>query len=356
MNKNTLSEKIDLLSLDENELKMLSTEMGEPSYKGTQIFSWLHKGAAIEEMSNLSIAFRQKLAEKTYVHLPEVEKKLVSKIDGTVKYLFKLHDGECVESVLMHYKYGYTLCLSTQAGCRMGCKFCASTIAGFSRHLLPSEILGQILAAQKESQVHISHLVLMGIGEPLDNYVHVIKFLKLVSAPGGLNISCRNISLSTCGLADKIVQLANEKLPVTLSVSLHCPNDQKRSELMPINKKFSIDELLKACQYYFSATKRRISFEYALIANKNDAKTDADELSRLLLNYLNTNAFHVNLIPINEVSERNFKRSSKQHAENFVNNLAVYGINATIRRKLGSDINASCGQLRSQHPKTNTNL
>ena len=274
----------------------------------------------------------------------------MSAIDGTVKYLFSLDDGNCIETVVMRYEHGITICISSQAGCRMGCRFCASTIDGKARDLLPSELLGQIISAERDLGERISGVVMMGIGEPLDNYDNVVKFLRLVGDPDGLNIGYRHISLSTCGIAPKILDLANEELPITLSISLHASNDEKRSEIMPINRKHPIGELLDACRKYFLVTGRRISFEYTLISGKNDTVGDAEELASLLNSKLrpksDTMPIHVNLIPVNEVEERDFVRSGKKAISAFSATLEKRGIRATVRRKLGSDINASCGQLR----------
>ena len=335
--------KTDILSLYPEELKTILAD--QPSYRIKQLFSWLHKGFIFDEMTNLPKSMREDLKESCYIALPEILKKFTSKIDGTVKYLYKLHDGQCIESVVMKYKHGNTICISSQAGCKMGCKFCASTKNGFARNLTPSEMLGQILVAQKDLDLRISNIVLMGIGEPLDNYDNVIKFLRLVSNDEGLNIGLRHISLSTCGVVDKIYSLMEENLPLTLSISLHHSSDVSRSELMPINKKWNIDQLLTACKDYFDKTGRRISFEYAVISGVNDNEQQANSLADLLNKKLPNIPFHVNLIPVNPVEGTNFTAKSKS-AEIFRSNLEKRGINATIRRKLGSDINASCGQLR----------
>ena len=335
--------KTDILSLFPDELaKFLENE---PSYRVKQLFSWIHKGATFDEMTNLPKKMREELAEKAYIALPEILRKYVSKLDGTVKYLFKLTDGQCIESVVMKYKHGNTICISSQAGCKMGCKFCASTQNGWVRNLTPSEMLGQVLVAQNDTGLRISNIVLMGIGEPLDNYDNFMKFLRLVSLDEGMNIGLRHVSLSTCGVVDKIYCLAEENLPVTLSVSLHHSNDEDRSALMPINKKWNIDSLLDACRVYFEKTGRRISFEYAVISGVNDNKSQADRLADLLMRKLPKMPFHVNLIPVNTVEGTGFTSEMKS-AQIFQANLEKRGINATVRRKLGSDINASCGQLR----------
>ncbi len=337
------NQKTDILSLFPEELvKLLENE---PKYRVKQLFGWLHKGANFDEMTNLPKKMRDTLNEATYIALPEILKKYVSKIDGTVKYLFKLYDWQCIESVVMKYKHGNTICISSQAGCKMGCKFCASTQNGWARNLTPSEMLGQVLVAQKDTGLRISNIVLMGIGEPLDNYDNVIKFLHLVSLDDGLNIGLRHISLSTCGVVDKIYSLAEEGLPVTLSISLHHSNDTDRSALMPINKKWNIDALLTACKVFFEKTGRRISFEYAVISGVNDNAVQANALANLLNTKLPGIPFHINLIPVNSVEGTGFTSGNKSVLQ-FQGNLEKKGVNATIRRKLGSDINASCGQLR----------
>ena len=336
-------EKIDILSLSYNELEKEIIEIGEPKFRAKQIYGWIMKGAWGKEMKNLPTSLIEKLDNHFIFTLPTVEKRLVSKIDGTKKYLFKLYDGELIESVFMKYEHGNTLCISSQVGCRMGCKFCASTLLGRTRDLLPSEMLGQIISAQRDTGERISNVVMMGIGEPLDNYDNTIKFLKLVSADEGLNIGLRHISVSTCGLVDKIDALSNEGLPITLSISLHAYDNDVRSEIMPVNKKYSIEELLTACQRYFEKTSRRISFEYTLIAGKNDTEEGAVALASVIKKYIKSPC-HVNLIPLNEVKET--RLSTSKNVAGFKNKLISLGINATVRRRLGSDINASCGQLR----------
>ena len=306
--------------------------------------SWMLRGVELDDMTNLPAALRARLSESAEVGVPTVARRLVSSIDGTVKYLFRLSDGQCVESVVMKYEHGNTICVSTQVGCRMGCRFCASTIGGLVRHLRPGEILGQVIAAQRDTGERIDGIVLMGIGEPLDNYNNVIKFLRLVGSPDGLNIGYRHISLSTCGLADRIPRLAEEHLPITLSISLHAVSDNERSEIMPINRRFNIDTLLCACRDYFDKTGRRISFEFTLIAGKNDDSVHAARLASLLHRYFGSEPCHVNLIPVNEVKEREFRRSPR--SRQFCEELCRLGVNATVRRHLGADINASCGQLR----------
>ena len=340
--------KIDLYSMLPTELEEYFISIGEPKFRAKQVFARLHKGERIDEITNLSKKLRQKLLEETLDTLPIVEEKLVSKIDGTVKYLFRLHDGSCIESVFMRYNHGNTLCISSQVGCRMGCKFCASTIGGKVRDLYPSELIGQVIAAERDSGERISNIVMMGIGEPLDNYDNVIQFLKLVNHPDGLNIGYRHISLSTCGVVDGINRLADENFPITLSISLHASNDERRSEIMPINKKWNVDALLSACVSYYKKTGRRISFEYTLISGKNDSIADATELSQVLKNAFRGSGapLHVNLIRVNEVKETGFKKGSAESVNAFAATLEKQGITATVRRKLGSDVNAACGQLR----------
>lgn len=352
-----MTDKTDLLSLDKAELIAFFEQIGEPKYRASQLFTQMHKGILLDEITNISKATKAKISASAYYSLPKIAKKLVSAIDGTVKYLFSLDDGNCIESVVMRYEHGITICISSQVGCRMGCRFCASTIDGRVRDLAPSELLGQIIAAQRDLSERISGVVMMGIGEPLDNYDNVIKFLRLVGDPDGLNIGYRHISLSTCGIVPKIFELAKEDLPITLSISLHAPSDEKRSEIMPINRKYGVGELLDACKKYFAVTGRRISFEYTLIAGKNDSEKDAEELAAVLNSKLrsrnDTMPIHVNLIPVNEVEERDFIRSGKKAIAAFSAVLEKRGIRATVRRKLGADINASCGQLRrnSMKPK-----
>ena len=346
--------KTDLLSLLPNELEEFMLSLGEPKYRAKQLFSQMHKGISPDEMTNVGKATKQKLDECAFFYLPSIKRKLVSALDGTVKYLFELRDGNCVESVVMRYKHGNTICISSQVGCRMGCAFCASTIGGKVRDLDASEILTQVLKAQLDMGERISNIVMMGIGEPLDNYSNVIKFLKLVGCEDGMNIGYRHISLSTCGVVDKIDALAKENLPITLSISLHASNDETRSSIMPINKKWNIASLLDACKRYYATTGRRISFEYTLISGKNDTPKSALELSSLLSGKLRPKnskesfPIHVNLIPVNPVTETEFSASDKQAVMKFASILEKNGIRATVRRRLGSDINASCGQLRRE--------
>ena len=344
---NQWQDKQDIKSLELAELTEAMVQMGQPKFRGKQVYSWLHEKRveSFEEMSNLPAAFRQQLAQNYYINSLSIIRKLTSKIDGTQKYLLRLKDNNCVEAVLMKYKYGNSVCISTQLGCRMGCKFCASTLAGLVRSLEPSEMLDEIYTVTRDSGQRVSNVVLMGIGEPFDNYDNVMKFLHILSSPEGYNLSLRHLSLSTCGLVDRIYQLAEEKVGLTLSISLHAPNDEIRSQTMPINKRYPIDELLEACRYYFNKTGRRISFEYALIEGVNDEVRHANELADRLRGM----SAHVNLIPVNPVKERGFKRGSRQRIEAFQKALEARGVNATIRRELGADINAACGQLRREY-------
>ncbi len=355
-----MTDKQDIMSMSREELRAyLSENFDLPKFRADQIFAWLCKGAGFDSMTNLSKELREKLARELFCSLPKIEAKFVSKIDGTVKYLFKLYDESIIESVVMHYSHGNTICISSEVGCNMGCKFCASTIGGMTRKLLPGEMLGQVAAANFDG-ADISNIVMMGIGEPLDNYDNVIKFLKLVTADEGLNIGARHISLSTCGLADKIRALAKEEFGITLSISLHACDDETRSSIMPVNNKWNIKELMETCRDYFLTTGRRISFEYTLIAGKNDSLSQANKLADLFYKYFTENGrllpIHVNLIPVNEVKERDFESSSKEAVKKFCDTLNKRKINATVRRKLGPDINASCGQLRRSYESAKKEL
>ncbi len=343
-----INDKADLYSMTLAETADFLKSIGEPTFRAKQIASWLAQGTPIEEMSNLSKSLREKLKAITVDTLPKVEEKLVSKIDGTVKYLFSLYDGSKIESVFMRYKHGNTLCISSQVGCLMGCKFCASTIGGKVRNLQPSEMLGQIISAQRDTGERISNVVMMGIGEPLDNYENVIRFLELVNREDGLNIGYRHISLSTCGIVPRIKELAGVELPITLSISLHASSDERRSEIMPINNKWNIAELLSACRYYYEHTGRRISFEYTLISGKNDTVADAKALAKLLKDAFRGSGapLHVNLIRVNPVTETGFSAGSEESANLFAETLNGMGLVATVRRRLGADVNAACGQLR----------
>ncbi|MBE6903933.1 MAG: 23S rRNA (adenine(2503)-C(2))-methyltransferase RlmN [Ruminococcaceae bacterium] len=340
--------KRDIKSLPLQKLSDELSQMSLPSFRAKQIFEWLHKGVlSFDEMSNLSKELRSKLSEKYYISTVKISKKLVSKIDGTVKYLFELDDGECVESVVMKYEHGLSICISSQVGCKMGCRFCASTIGGFVRHLSAGELLNQVLFATLDLGERISNIVMMGIGEPLDNFENVCDFLDIVSCDKGINIGARHISLSTCGLVDKIYQLADMKKQITLSVSLHAPDDTTRDKIMPVNKKYNTDELLDACRYYIEKTNRRISFEYTLISGVNDSDNHAYSLAKRLKGML----CHINIINVNNVKEREYKSTSRKRVDSFVGILIKEGLNATVRRVLGSDINASCGQLRRDSAK-----
>lgn len=340
-------EKTDIKSLDYGELQEFLKAMGEKAFRAKQLYQWMHEKQteSFEEMTNLSKSLREKLKETcTYTCLEPVE-ILTSAIDGTQKYLFRLTDGNVVESVLMKYKHGNSVCISTQVGCRMGCRFCASTIGGLTRHLKVSEMLDEVYRIQRISGERVSNLVLMGTGEPLDNYDNVVKFIHMLSDEHGLNISQRNITLSTCGIVPKIRVLAEEGLQITLALSLHASSQEKRKELMPIAYKYDIGEVLEACRYYFEQTGRRLTFEYSLVGGVNDTDEDAAGLVRLLRG-MNC---HVNLIPVNPIKEREFVQSEKKVIADFKNKLEKYGINVTIRREMGRDIDGACGQLRKSY-------
>ena len=328
----------------EGELKAL----GQPAFRAKQVYGWLHKGVrSYEEMTNLPKALRERLAESHPICPPEVVRRQESQKDGTIKYLWKLSDGNCVETVLMRYHYGNTVCISTEVGCRMGCAFCASTLGGLVRRLEPFEMLDQVLFTQVDSGLPISHIVLMGIGEPLDNFDNVMRFLELVNSPEGMHISMRHISLSTCGLVPRIDELAKRNLQLTLSVSLHAPNDAVRDTIMPVNKLYPSQELIDACRRYYAATSRRISFEYAMIGGVNDSREHAKEL----LTRMKGLPCHFNLIPLNHVEESPLKPSTREAVAAFQKTLEDGGIPATVRRTLGGDIDASCGQLRRKYTK-----
>ena len=336
-------EKVDIRSFDENELTEFLNELSQPKFRAAQLYKWLQQGIDdFDQMTNIPKALRDILKEKCYIANVKIVKKLVSKIDGTVKYVYELYDGERIESVVMKYEHGYTVCISTQVGCRMGCSFCASGLEGLYRNLTPSEMLAQITKAQQDNDIRISNVVMMGMGEPLDNFENSVKFLRLVSSDNGLNIGLRHISLSTSGVVSKIKELKDYNFPITLSVSLHAPNDEIRSSMMRVNKKWGVDQLLAACKEYQSVTTRRISFEYALIEGVNSSDECADELSRKLRGIM----CHVNLIPANPVKENSFKKPDMNKIVHFKERLIKNGINATVRRTLGADIDASCGQLR----------
>ena len=339
---------MNLKSLNQQELAAEFQKLGQPGFRAKQVFTWLHKGArSYDEMTNLPKALRELLSKQYPICPPRVVRKQESQRDGTIKYLWELHDGNCVETVLMRYHYGNTVCISTEVGCRMGCAFCASTLGGLVRRLEPFEMLDQVLFTQVDSGLPVSHIVLMGIGEPLDNFDNVMRFLELVNSPQGMNISMRHISLSTCGLVPKIDELAKRKLQLTLSVSLHAPNDEVRNRIMPVNRAYPSEELLEACRRYYRETSRRISFEYAMIDGVNDSEADAKELLRRLKGL----PAHFNLIPLNHVEESPLKPSSKAAVAKFQKILEDGGIPATVRRTLGGDIDASCGQLRRKYNK-----
>nr|WP_330392597.1 23S rRNA (adenine(2503)-C(2))-methyltransferase RlmN [Geosporobacter subterraneus] len=338
----------ELKSCTLEELELFFKEIGEPAYRAKQVFQWIHKGVrSFDEMTNLSKALRQKLEGKAYLGQMHIADKLVSTVDGTRKYLMELQDKNIIECVLMRYDYGNTLCVSCQVGCRMGCSFCASTLEGVIRNLSAGEILDQVLIVQKDLGDRISNIVLMGSGEPFDNFQEVMKFLDIINHPEGLNISLRNITISTCGLVPQIKVLADQKPQVTLAISLHASNDELRSQMMPVNKRYPLQELIKACRYYIEKTNKRITFEYALIQNVNDTEHHARELGELLKSLI----CHVNLIPLNKVSEREYTAPNKEGIKKFQQILKQKGIEATIRRELGSDINAACGQLRRRYLK-----
>lgn len=331
----------DIKSMSREELVSFLAEMGEPKFRAKQVFQWLHRGVeSFDEMTNLSKSLREKLKERCVLTVPVVEQKQISRLDGTMKYLWRLGDGNCIESVLMRYKHGNTICVSSEVGCAMGCAFCASTLGGIVRKLTASEILDQVIFVQKDSGLPISNIVMMGIGEPLDNFDNVMRFLTLVNDPDGLNIGMRHISLSTCGLVNRIDELADRDLQLTLSVSLHAPDDATRSRLMPVNKAVGVERLMASCRRYFEKTGRRISFEYAMVDGVNDSDAQADLLAKLLRGMPS----HVNLIPLNDVRESPLKPSRRVAA--FQKRLESHGITCTVRRKLGGDIDASCGQLR----------
>lgn len=336
----------DIKSMTREELSAFLAELGEPKFRAKQVFQWLHRGVeSFDEMSNLSKALREKLKAECVLTVPKVARKQISKLDGTIKYLWQLGDGNCIESVLMRYKHGNTICVSSEVGCLMGCAFCASTLGGLVRRLNASEILDQVIFVQKDSGLSISNIVMMGIGEPLDNFDTVMRFLKLVNDPDGLNIGMRHISLSTCGLVQRIDQLADLDLQLTLSVSLHAPDDETRSKLMPVNRAVGVERLMQSCRNYFEKTGRRISYEYAMVDGMNDSDWQAD----LLVQLLKGQPAHVNLIPLNNVEESPLKPSKRVAA--FQKRLEKQGVTATVRRKLGGDIDASCGQLRRKAMK-----
>ena len=340
-----ITNKIDIRSMNQDELTVFLADLGQPKFRSHQLFKWLQSGVcSFDEMTNLPKTLRDSLSEKCYIASVKALRKYVSKLDGTVKYVYELFDGELIESVLMKYEHGYTVCISTQVGCRMGCKFCASGICGLTRNLTASEMLAQITYAARDNNIRVSNVVMMGMGEPLDNFENSVKFLKLVSDENGLNIGLRHISLSTSGVVSGIEKLSEYNLPITLSISLHAPNDEIRSKTMPVNKKWNIDTLLCACRNYQKVTTRRISFEYALIEGVNDSDDCAKELAKRLKGIM----CHVNLIPANPIKENTFKKPDRKAIIAFQKKLESLGITATIRRTLGADIDASCGQLKKK--------
>lgn len=339
--------KKDIRSYTFEQLNTEMQEIGEKSFRSKQIYSWLHEKLvdSFEEMTNLSKALREKLEQSYEIRKVSMLERQASALDGTNKFLFELYDGNVVESVLMRYKHGNSVCISSQVGCRMGCRFCASTLDGLERNLTPSEMLGQIYEIQKISGERVSNIVIMGTGEPLDNYENFVTFIHMISDEHGLNISQRNITVSTCGIIPNMKKLAEENFQITLALSLHGSNQEKRKKLMPVANKYELTDVLEACDYYFKKTGRRITFEYSLVHGVNDTKEDAEELIRIL----KPRNCHLNLIPVNPIKERDFEKPTRQHAEKFKNKLEKNGINVTIRREMGSDIDGACGQLRRRH-------
>lgn len=340
-------DKKDIRSYSYEELKNEIEALGEKAFRAKQIYEWLHVKLvdSFDEMTNLSKSFREKLVEQYRIPMVKMLERQESKLDGTNKFLFQLEDGHVVESVLMKYKHGNSVCISSQVGCRMGCKFCASTIGGLERNLLPSEMLGQIYQIQNISGERVSNIVIMGTGEPMDNYDNFVKFIRLLTDEHGLHISQRNVTVSTCGIVPNMKRLADEQLQITLALSLHGSTQEKRKTLMPVANKYDLSQVLEACDYYFEKTGRRISFEYSLVGGVNDSDEDADELIELLKH----RNCHLNLIPVNPIKERSFEKPSRKSAENFKNKLEKSGVNVTIRREMGSDIDGACGQLRRRH-------
>ena len=339
--------KKDIRSYTFEQLNTEMQEIGEKSFRSKQIYSWLHEKLvdSFEEMTNLSKALREKLEQSYEIRKVSMLERQVSALDGTNKFLFELYDGNVVESVLMRYKHGNSVCISSQVGCRMGCRFCASTLDGLERNLTPSEMLGQIYEIQKISGERVSNIVIMGTGEPLDNYENFVTFIHMISDEHGLNISQRNITVSTCGIIPNMKKLAEENFQITLALSLHGSNQEKRKKLMPVANKYELTDVLEACDYYFKKTGRRITIEYSLVHGVNDTEEDAEELIRIL----KPRNCHLNLIPVNPIKERDFEKPTRQHAEKFKNKLEKNGINVTIRREMGSDIDGACGQLRRRH-------
>ncbi len=339
----------DIKSLNISELTEFITQRGHQRFRADQIYSWLHQKYvdSFEEMTNIPKKLLSDLSSICYISVANIEKKLVSSYDNTIKYLFSFSDGEYVEAVVMDYRHGFSMCISTQVGCKMGCTFCATGKGGFTRNLTAGEMLSQIQTASKDLGIRISNIVLMGMGEPLDNFDNVVRFIRLATDEKGLNLSARHITLSTCGLVPRIYELADLNIPITLSLSLHAPNDEIRSRTMPVNKKYPLSEVFKACKYYADTTGRRITYEYAMISGVNDS----DECARQLAQRIQGTLCHVNLIPVNPVEGTGYNPSKDKRLTSFVNVLSGYNINATVRRTLGSDINASCGQLRGKNIK-----
>ena len=349
-----MSEKIDIKSLNQKELIALMESMGEKAFRAKQIYQWIHEKRvdSFDEMTNISKKLIETLKENTYLTSLKKEEVQISKLDGTRKYLFLLDDGNVIESVLMRYKHGNSVCISSQVGCRMGCRFCASTLDGLVRGLTAGEMLDQIYQIGKDIGARISNVVVMGTGEPLDNYDNLLKFIELLTDENGINISQRNLTVSTCGIVPRMRQLADEKLAITLALSLHASNQEKRLELMPVANKYEIGEVIDACKYYFEQTGRRITFEYSLVGGVNDTDEDARQLSQLIRG-INC---HVNLIPVNPIKERDYVQSNAKVIEAFKNKLEKSGINATVRREMGRDIDGACGQLRKRYKDNNGNL
>lgn len=343
---------MDLKSMTLSELEVYMESIHQRKFRAKQIYEWMHKhlASSMEEMNNIPKALKEKISADYEIYGVKPIECFASKLDGTRKYLFELHDGNIIESVLMKYKHGNSVCISSQAGCRMGCRFCASTLGGLDRNLEPSEMLSQIYYIQKDTKERVSNVVVMGTGEPMDNYDNILRFLELLTDENGLNISQRNITISTCGIVPKIEELAKEKLQITLAISLHAPNDEMRRELMPIANKYSMDELLKACKYYIKETNRRITFEYSLVAGVNDKPEHARQLCQRLKGFL----CHVNLIPVNPIKERDYKQSLPESIMEFKKILEKNRVNVTIRREMGADINAACGQLRRKKLQSET--
>ena len=337
--------KIQLAGLSFEELEQWTLEQKQPRFRAKQLYGWLMKGAAFSEMTNLPAAFREVLEREAVANPVRIERCVKSKLDGTEKFLYALEDGNLIEGVLMRYHHGNTLCLSTQVGCKMGCRFCASTLDGWERNLLPSEMLDQIYAITRATGERVSNVVVMGTGEPLDNYENLLRFIRLLTDENGLHISQRNVTVSTCGLVPQMRRLAEEHLAITLALSLHAATDEKRRELMPVALKWRLDELMEACAYYFEQTGRRMTFEYALVGGVNDAMEDAERLTALAKPL----SAHINLIPVNPIRERTYRQSARSQIEAFKIKLEKNGINVTIRREMGRDIDGACGQLRRRH-------